>query len=484
MSNVPSDLASSDLADCDATAHAELIRTRQLSPLEAVDAAIARIESTNPRLNAVIWTCFEQARSAASDRGAAEGPFGGVPFLLKDIGATQRGLPLWMGNAALRAVDYRSDADTELGARFRRAGFVTLGKTNLPELGSSPTAQPSANGPTANPWDPQRSPAGSSGGSAAAVAAGLVPVAHANDGGGSTRLPASWCGLVGLKTSRGRMPMPEGISRLTSELVVSRTVRDTAAVLDAVHGPTDADLYQIAPPARPYVEELGAPVAPMRIALLVDGGGVEIDPECVDAVHASARTLESMGHRIEPVDGSVLFGGELGRVNGQLWMAALSRRVEHVGELLGRAVIESDFEAYNWAAAQRGRALSASEWTAGQERQQDWTVLVTRWLAGFDALLTPTSGCPPLRTEDLVPHPETPWRIGRIYGRIGRFTLPFNATGHPAISLPLHQSAAGLPVGVQIVAGFGREDLLIRLASHLEEAVPWSGHRPAVHAGA
>jgi amidase len=471
-----------DLAHLDATAQAELIRRGELSAVEAVEAAIARVEKLNPQLNAVIWTCFDEARAAAKAGDLPDGPFRGVPFLLKDIGATQAGLPLWMGNVALRAADHRASGDTELGARFRRAGFVTLGKTNLPELGSCPTTQPLANGPTANPWDPARSPAGSSGGSAAAVAAGLVPVAHANDGGGSTRLPAAWCGLVGLKTTRGRVPMPETISRLTSELVVSRTVRDTAAVLDAVQGPTEADLYQVAPPARPYAVELGAEVSRLRVGLLVDGGEYPVDADCVAAAEDAARLLEGMGHRIEPVDGSVLFGGDLGRVNGQLWMGGINRRVEHIGELLGRAVGAEDIEPYNWAAAQRGRGVSAAEWSAAQERQQEWVVAVAHWLAGFDVLVTPTSACTPMTTEELVPDPDQPWRIGRTYGRIGRFTLPFNASGHPAISLPLSETAGGLPVGVQFVAGMGREDLLLRLAHQLEVAVPWSTRRPVISA--
>jgi amidase len=472
---------SDELAGLDATAQADLVRSGQVTATELVDAAIARIETLDPTLNAVIIRDFDGARAAARSADLPDGPFRGVPFLLKDIGAEQAGLPHYLGNRALRDLDHRSPADSELGARFRRAGFVTLGKTNLPELGSSPSTQPLAFGPTRNPWDLDRSPAGSSGGAAAAVAAGLVPVAHANDGGGSIRLPAAWCGLVGLKPSRGRMPYPTSINRLTVELVVSRSVRDTAAALDATHGAIDADLFQLAPPARPYRDELVADPGVLRIGLLSDGRGYDVDPECVRAVEETGQLLERMGHHVEGVEGDVLFSEE-SRVNGSLWMAAIARNVDRLGEVAGRPLTADEVEPYNWTAAERGRTMPAVQWTAAQERQQAWVAGVLAWFARFDVLVSPTAGCPPLRTEELWPPEDRPWTIGRTFGRIGRFTLPFNATGQPAISLPLHETPEGLPVGVQFVAGIGREDLLLRLAARLEEAAPWHTRRPAVHA--
>ncbi len=463
----------------DATGLADLVRSRQVKPSELIEAAIERVEARNGDLNAIIATRFPEARAEAASIDVNSGPFPGVPFLLKDIGANQAGLPYFAGTRALRASDNRDRHDTVLGARFRAAGFITVGKTNLPELGTCPTTQPLSFGPTNNPWDLTRSPSGSSGGSAAAVAARIVPVAHANDGGGSTRLPAAWCGLVGLKTTRGRMPAPLSISRLGSELVVSRTVRDTAAVLDATHGPVDADLFRIEPPARPYIDELRADAGRLRIAMLTDGGGIEVDPACVEGVERTARVLREMGHEIEPVEGGALFGGD-GSVNGTLWMAGITRRIDHLGELLGRAMTADDIEPYNWTAAERGRSISASEWTRAQEIQQAWAASVIDWFAPYDILLTPTAGCPPLKTEELWPDPERPWTMGRTYGRIGRFTLPFNATGQPAISLPLHWTAEGLPVGIQLVAKMGREDLLLRLAARLEEAMPWKDRKPAL----
>lgn len=470
-----------ELAALDATAQAALIRSGEATAAELVEAAIGRIEA-HPELNAVIIQRFDAAREAVAAGRIPEGPFRGVPFLLKDIGATQAGMPLYLGNRALAAMDHQSPGDTPLGARFRAAGLVTLGKTNLSELGTCPTTQPLAFGPTQNPWDPRRSPTGSSGGAACAVAAGLVPLAHANDGGGSIRLPAAWCGLVGLKTTRGRMPNPSNISRLTCELAVSRTVRDTAALLDATAGATDADLYQLPAPAAPYLEELGRDPGPLRVALLTEGGEYDIDPDCVAGAEAAARALEAWGCAVEPVRGDVIFGSD-GRVNGRLWMSAIRRRVDHLGELAGRPLTENEVDPYNWAAAERGTGLLAAELVAAQEMQQQWVERVFRWLEPFDLLVTPTAGCPPLPTENLWPDDAKPWKIGRTYGRIGRFTLPFNATGHPAISLPLHWTAEGLPVGVQLVARMGREDRLLRLAARFETELPWADRRPRIWAG-
>lgn len=470
-----------DLSRLDAVAQADLVRSGEVSPLELVDAAIERIERLNPDLNAVIMTRFDEARGEAAGE-LPDGPLRGVPFLLKDIGATQAGTPNHLGNRALKAAGVMSSGDTVLGARFRAAGLVTLGKTNLPELGTTPITQSPAYGAARNPWDPERSPAGSSGGSAAAVASGMVPVAHANDGGGSTRLPAGWNGLVGLKTTRGRQPMPTSGSRLTSELVVSRSVRDTAAVLDATHGHTSGDLYHLPPPERPYAEEVGAELpASLRIGLLVEGGEYEVDPECVAAAEAGAALVESWGHHVEAVTGEVLFGGD-GKVNGQLWMAGIRHRVNMLGETLGRPLTEDEVDPYNWAAAERGGSLSAADLFRAQDAQQLWAADVCEWMDQFDLLITPTAGCPPMKIDALEPDPEVPWRIGRTYGRIGRFTLPFNATGHPGISLPLHWTAEGLPVGTQFVAGMGREDLLLRVAGRAEADRPWAQRRPAISA--
>lgn len=460
----------------DATGQAAAVADGQVSPRELVDAAIGRIERLNPDINAVIWADYEAARAAA-DGPLPDAPFAGVPFLLKDIGATQAGLPYWLGNRALKEAGVTTGTDTELGARFRAAGLITLGKTNLPEVGSVPTTQPLSCGPTANPWDHARSPAGSSGGAAAAVASGMVAIAHANDGGGSTRLPAAWNGLVGLKATRGLVSWPDNVSRLTSELVVSKSVRDTARMLDAVAGSTDADLYRTPRPDHPYASVLHGPGRPLRVAMVIDGGRWEVDPACVEGTEAAARLLEELGHRVEPVGSEVLLGPE-SDVNGRLWQAGIARRVEALGETLGRPLTEDEVEPYNWAAAQRGKDMPAYQYMAAAEAQQRWSRSVIEWSAGWDLLLMPTAGTPPLRTEDLWPDEARPWRMGLTYGRIGAFTLPFNVTGQPAISLPLAQTTDGLPVGIQLVAAMGRDDLLLSVAADLERAAPWIDRYP------
>jgi amidase len=470
-----------DLRWLDATDQAALVRAGETSPAELVDAAIARIEAW-PELNAVIVPLADEARATASNpHDLPDGPFRGVPFLLKDLGAAQAGQPQYLGNRALKAIDRRAPADTPLGARFRRAGLVTVGKANTPELGTVPTTQPLAFGPTRNPWDLTRSAAGSSGGSCAAVAAGLVPVAHANDGGGSIRLPASWCGVVGLKPTRGRMPAPEGVSRNSVELAVSRSVRDTAALLDATHGATPADLFRVEAPARPYLEELDREPGPLRVGLLTDGGGVDIDPECVTATEAAGKLLESLGHRVDVGGPEALFdGGEAN--NAILWVAGIARRIDVLSELAGRELGPDDVEPYNWRSAELGRAMSAADMLKAQEEQQRWVTRVAPWFDEADLLLTPATGEPPAPLAELEPPEDDPLPVGHRYGRIARFTLPFNVTGNPAVSLPLHSTADGLPVGVQLVAAMGREDLLLRVAAQLERAAPWADRRPPVPA--
>src|SRR5919201_1811497 len=296
---------SEDLDRLDATAQAELVRGGEASPVELVDAAIERIEAVNGEINAVIHELYEKGRAEAAGE-LPDGPFKGVPFLLKDLGAAFAGDPLHMGMQCLKNADFRAPVDTYLALRFRQAGFVTIGKTNTPELGILPTTEPRAYGPSRNPWDLERSTGGSSGGSAAAVAAGIVPVAHASDGGGSIRIPASACGLVGLKPTRQRISegpiVGDNMSGLTVELVVSRSVRDTAAVLEAVHGPAPGDPYVAPPPSRPYTEEIGADPGSLRIAIVTDPTGmaeVQADPAVVSAAQQAGKMLEGLGHTVD-----------------------------------------------------------------------------------------------------------------------------------------------------------------------------------------
>jgi len=470
-----------ELSTMDGVAQAELVRRRDVTPLELVDAAIARIERVNPTINAVITPLFEDARQAAVSPDLPDGPFRGVPFLLKDIGAMQKGQPYYMGNRALRDADFRSPFDTPLGARFRAAGLITLGKTNVPEFGQQSTTQPLAFGATHNPWALDRSTSGSSGGSCAAVAAGMVPMAHANDGGGSIRLPAAWCGLVGLKPSRGRISDPlDGLA--VAELAVSRTVRDVAAVLDAVCGSEPGDLFVAPPPARSYRAEIGVDPGKLRIGVLTRTSFWEIHSECLAATTRAAKVLESLGHAIEDSYPEAIFDPGLGGPQ----MSALRRdgvtTLRVLGEILGRPITRDDVEPYLWQATETPSA-TADEYIAAQQWLFQWRRRVVEWWStGFDLLLTPTVWEPPATLESMT---AVEGRLLKLFAKVMRhafFTSPFNITGQPAISLPLHWTPEGLPVGVQLVAAMGREDQLIRIASQLEQELPWIDRLPPVHA--
>jgi amidase len=482
-----------ELAGLDATAQAELVRTGEASPPELVDAAIERIEAVNPTLNAVIHELFEEGRSAAEGE-IPDGPFKGVPFLLKDLGAAFAGQPLHMGMQALKNADFRSPVDSYLAQRFRDAGFITIGKTNTPELGILPTTEPRAYGPSRNPWDTERSTGGSSGGSAAAVASGMVPIAHANDGGGSIRIPASNQGLVGLKPTRQRTSegpiLGDNMSGLTVELVVSKSVRDTAAVLEAVHGPAPGDPYVAPPPERPYTDEVGADPGQLRIGLMVDPPvpGIDAHPECAAAARNAAALLESLGHSVEessPADPQVAEQLDLEDTFLTRWAAGQAATLDQLGMLLGRELGAADVEPLTWALAEIGRERNGGRYLRDVAIHQTVSRVVAGWYeSGFDLLLSPTMALPPVPLGTHDDSGDDPLDAYRAAVPQGGITALFNATGQPAISLPLHWTPEGLPVGVHLVAAFGCEDLLIRVASQLEEARPWTDRRPPVFAGA
>jgi amidase len=467
----------------DATAQAALVAEGSVSPLELLEAAIERIERIDSALNAVTIRWFDHARSvAASDLPA--GPFRGVPFLLKDLYAEYAGQPMSNGNVALKNAGYSPASDTTLVARFRAAGFVIAGRTNSPELGSVPVTEPLAWGPTRNPWDTSRTPGGSSGGAAAAVASGMVPIAHASDGGGSIRIPASCCGLVGLKPSQGRMSL--GPSRdesgLSVQHCVSRTVRDTAALLDATCGAAVGDTVVAPPPERPYVSEVGAPVGRLRIGLLdhhAQGGS--IDPECAAAARAAAALLESLGHDVTESWPAALEDATFGSKFGALWSTNMGVSLRRFSEILGRPLGEDEFEPMNRAQADFAAQFTSVDYALALSAVAQYRRAVHAWWdAGWDVLVTPTLAELPLPIGTIHNDPAHPMSALARSGQFVPFTPPFNTTGQPAISLPLHWTADGLPVGVQLVAAYGREDLLIRLAAQLESAAPWSARTPPV----
>lgn len=465
----------------DATDQAGLVAQGEVTPVELLDAAIERIERGNPALNAVTIEWFERARATAA-AGLPEGPFRGVPFLLKDLWAHFEGETLSNGNRALKEAAPVSTADTTLVQRFKAAGLSIAGRTNSPEFGALPTTEPEAWGATRNPWNTDHSSGGSSGGAAAAVAAGFVPFAHASDGGGSIRIPASCCGLVGLKPSQGRITLGpfRDESNLGVELCVSRSVRDTAALLDAVRGPGVGDTVIAPAPARPYVEELGADPGRLRIGVLdTYADGRPVHPDCADAVRATASLLESLGHHVEPGFPAAMGNPEFARRFAALWSTNMGTSFARIAAQLGRDLQPGDVELHNWVQAEYARSVNGVDYALSLAANVEFRRAVQGWwVEGWDLLLTPTLAEPPTRIGEFANDPEHPMAPLARAGQYVAFTPAFNTSGQPAINVPLHWNDAGLPVGIQLVAAYAREDVLIRVASQLESANPWAHRRP------
>ena len=472
-----------DLAVLDATDQAALVRTGELSPAELVDAAITRIEKLNPELNAVIHTRFDEARREAQ-AGPAAGPFRGVPIVLKDLGSSHStGEPMHCGNRALKAARHRADHDSALVRRLRGAGFVVVGRTNVPENGSTITTEPLAYGPARNPWDTTRSTGGSSGGSAAAVASGMVPVAHANDGGGSVRIPASECGIVGLKVSRGRISLaPDHGEQWMGGVVegaVTRSVRDTAALLDVLAGYEPGDPYVAPPPVRPYADEVGADPGGLRVGLLDHPlvADVPAHPDCAAAVAGAGQLLASLGHRVDTGHPEAL--GDEGFVEQFTAVVAAANAADFDTweRWIGRPLAEDELEPMNHMLREIAGTVSGAAYLAAE----DWLYGYTRrvhawWDDGWDVLVSPVIASPPPPIGWLTDPEHAMDRVLQVL----QYTAQFNITGQPAISLPLHWNDDGLPIGVQLVAAYGREDLLLRVAAQLETARPWKDRRPPV----
>jgi len=477
----------SSLADdtrwLDATDQAALVERGHATALELLDAAIERIEAIDPALNAVIIRWFDEARAAAAGPLPA-GPFRGVPTLLKDLWAHYAGQPLTNGNQALKDAMPLSSTDTTLVSRYRAAGFVIAGRTNSPEFGSLPCTEPTAWGATRNPWNTDHSPGGSSGGAAAAVSSGMVPIAHASDGGGSIRIPASACGLVGLKPTQGRITLGpyRDESNLGVELCVSRTLRDTAALLDAVRGPGVGDTVIAAPPARPYLQELGVDPGRLRIGLLDHHPfGGPVHEQCALAARNAAALLESLGHDVAPGFPAAMADPEFGRRFSALWSTNMGVSLGRIAAQLGRDLGPGDVEPVNQAQADFARSVSGVDFAMAQAATVDFRRAVQQWWAdGWDLLLTPTLGEPPVEIGTFANNLDSPMVPMVRAATYVPFTPAFNASGQPAISLPLHWTPEGLPVGVQLVAAYGREDLLFQVAAQLEVAQPWAHRRPEI----
>jgi amidase len=479
----------------DATGLAELVRRKEVSPEDLVETAVGRIDRLNPQVNAVIYRMDEAAR-AQLRTGVPEGPFRGVPLLVKDLISTIAGEPYCCGSRFLQG--YVPPNDSELIQRYRRGGFVFLGKTNAPEFGLTPVTEPELFGPTNNPWDLSRTSGGSSGGSAAAVASGMVPVATGGDGGGSIRIPASCCGLFGMKPTRGRVPTGPDIGEIwhgaVVEHVLTRSVRDSAAILDATAGADAGAPYAAPHQERPFLEETRREPGKLRIAFTDRAWlGGAVHPDCLLALRETAHALEGLGHHVEEATPS-FNGRAFARAFLTMIVAELAGDIADAEVLLGKQARPSDFEPATWGLTLLGRALPASQFSQAIRRLQRTAREIAPFFSTYDVLLTPTVAAPPVPTGSLQPTGTERGllkllgglRAGAVLRMAGileqtadkvfefiPWTPVVNATGQPAMSVPLCKNAGGLPIGMHFIGRFGAEATLYRLAAQLERARPW-----------
>ena len=461
------------LDTADATGVAEAIRSGDVTAVQMMEESIARMEERNPVLNAVV---ADRAEAALEDAATVDPslPFAGVPFVVKDLGAAVAGLPATRGSRLW--ADHIAPADSELVRRYKAAGFVVLGTTNSPEMGKSASTEPLLYGPTRNPYDHGRSAGGSSGGTAAAVAGGIVPIGHGNDGGGSIRIPSSACGLVGLKPSRARTTASPSLSLLSYPMginhVLAKSVRDTASVLDLTAGPMPGDPYQIGTDGAPWLGLVGADPGRLRVAVSTTSRqGEAVHPDCEAAVRSTATLLGDLGHDVveaEPDYPLDAFNYVMKTVMGVATAVSINTRLRE----LGRSLQDDDIEPFTRVMYDMGAQVSGEEVFVAMEQVEAASLHLGAFFAGHDLLLTATLPlpAPPLGLLDT----SDPATMVTNAGQYASLTSPFNTTGQPAISLPLGADSEGVPIGVQLVANFGREDLLVAVASQIEAASPWS----------
>jgi amidase len=479
---------------------AELIRKKEISAEAVAETAIARIEALNPKLNAVITPMYDLAR-AAIRQGLPDGPFTGAPFLLKDLLAAYAGVPMTNGSRAYK--DYIPARDSEMVTRFKRSGAVILGKTNTPELGLLGTTEPELHGPTRNPWNTEHTPGGSSGGSAAAVASGMVPLASGGDGGGSIRIPAACCGLFGLKTTRGRNPTGPEVGAIWQgaviEHVITRTVRDSAAMLDVTQGPDMGPPFILPPPDGPYLKEMEREPGRLKIAFTTRSPlNTPVHPECVKGVIETAHLLETLGHRVEEAEPGT-DGHALALSYLTMYFGEVAADIDALKEILGRKARRNDVEDLTWTLGLMGRTYCAGYFVKAIREWGKAARIMGRFHQEYDLYLTPTLACPPVKIGELKPKPAEALalkiinvlglgRLVKLSGMMDKLAIkslsetPFtqlpNFTGQPAMSVPLHWTPDGLPCGSQFIGRFGDESTLFKLARQLEQARPWFERRP------
>ena len=472
-------MAIAEYADFDGLGLAELVHNRDVKPIELVDEAIARAEKLNPKLNCVVFKDYDRARDAAR-RDLPKGPFSGVPFFLKDIYALAEGMPTRQAAGFMPPISSREDC--LLVARYRAAGLVMLGKTNVPEFGLVPTTESKLYGPAHNPWNLEHSTGGSSGGSAAAVAARIVPLAHANDGGGSIRIPASCCGLVGLKPTRARMSYApdfgDVLDGLVNDHVVSISVRDTAAALDATAGCIPGDPYWAPDPPPSYLAAMAQKPKRLRIAYSTKKlDGQSLHPDCVAAIKHAAKLCEDLGHVVEEampdLNQQALIPAFMA-----FWAANLAAGIDYIAMLTGQTPTDDKFEGLTWGLYEAGKQISASQYLHAKSAMQLAARKAAKFHETYDVWLSATLGLPPVKLGVFDMEERDPQKSFAPLIDYVPFTAMQNVTGQPAINLPLHWNNAGLPIGTHFVGRYGDETTLLQLAAQLEQAAPWAQRRP------
>jgi amidase len=465
----------------DAMALAQLIASREVTAEEVLQAAIARAEAINPAINAIVHKQYDKARRAIAS-GLPQGPLAGVPYLIKDLAFLDTGEPATLGSSLFK--DFIADHDSAYVARCKAAGLVIMGRSSTPEFGLNPNTEPRLFGSCRNPWNLEHSAGGSSGGAAAAVSAGILPVAHATDGGGSIRIPAAQCGLFGLKPSRGRMSLGpdtgEGWGGLSIGHVVSRSVRDSAVMLDCTGGLVPGDPYTAPPPpAGGFLAVLNQPPRRLRIALMLkDHRGASLHPECEAAVKAAAKLCESLGHIVEEADPGIDLIA-LRPMNATIAATNTARALTLRWKVLGREPNPADIEAATWAVYERGRGISAIDYVGAIAAAHAAGRKMGNFLSTYDVILSTVLAGPPPKLGYFDQNGDVQTFVDRVNTYLG-VTPVHNATGTPAMSVPLHWTADGLPVGVHFAGRYGEEATLLRLAAQLEEAQPWFDRVPRI----
>jgi amidase len=465
----------------DALGLAELIAKKEITPAELLDAVRQRVEAINPKINAFSHLFFDKAAEQIQAE-LSQGPFHGVPFALKDLSQYLKGTITSGGGRVWK--DQVADYDSTLVTRYKKAGLVIFGKTTSPELGLTTTTESVLFGQTRNPWNLERTSGGSSGGASSAVASRVLPMGHASDGGGSIRIPASCCGLFGLKPTRGRVPMGpgqfEGWNGLSAHHAVTISVRDSAALLDVSSGVELGAPYYPPPQKRPFLHEVGADPGKLRIALIAESpAGTPVDPECKKAAAEAAKLCESLGHKVDeakwPVDAAILRGAFLNVVN-----VSVARALDDAATPLGRPVTEKDVEPVTWAMAMQGRNISSVAYSRAIATVHQIGFTMAKFQQTYDVILNPTLGKPPVPLGVLSLSPKDMQTFTKEITEFSPFTAIYNVTGQPSMSAPLHWTPDGLPVGVMFSARFGDEATLYRLAAQLEKAKPWAERRPKI----